>query len=90
MKAKALVLALVAVIMVMLVGNNAYALSTQQVIYLRVTVVGRLSLDLEDEWLHRNMHKPEAEAFSELKESGVQVDKLVRNNEALWLFTKTE
>ena len=91
MKTKMVVLSMAAAIMVtLLFGNVAYALSTSQTIYLRVRVVGALSLNLEDKWLQQNLHKPEVEAFSELKEEGVSVDKLSGDNSTLWLFTKTE
>ncbi len=91
MKRKTVVLTMLAVIMaIVLFGNVAYALSTYQVIHLRLRVVGALSLNLEDEWLSENLSDPKAEAFSELKEYGIEVDKLQRNNSMVWLFTKTE
>ena len=91
MKAKMAVSIFLAVIMIMLLcGNTAYALTTRQTIRLRVRVVGVLSLNLENELLEKNLLEPEAEAFSELKEHGVSVEKLQRNNSMVWLFTKTK
>lgn len=40
--------------------------------------------------LHQSLERREAEAFSELKESGILVDKLRKGDTTLWLFTKTE
>lgn len=91
MKRKTAVLIMLAVIMaIVLFGNVAYALTTHQTIRLSVRVVRRLSLSLEDGWLNENFRSPRAEAFSELKEDGIYVDKLRRNDATVWLFTKTE
>ena len=91
MKAKMFVPIIVAVIMVILLsGNTAYALATRHVIHIRLRVVGVLSLNLEDGWLDQNFRDPKAEAFSELKEHGIFVDKLQRDDSTVWLFTKTE
>ena len=91
MRCKTVVLIMLAVIMaIVLLGNVAYALTTHQVIHLRLRVVGALSLNLEDGWLDEVLRDPKAEAFSELKEHGIEVNKVQRNNSTVWLFTKTE
>ena len=68
----------------------AYALTRRAEIHLTLRVVGALSLDLENDLLHQNLKMGEAEAFSELKEEGILVDKLRKDNSTVWLFTKTE
>lgn len=78
------------IIVTLFFGEMAYALTTRAEIHLTVRVVGALSLDLENESLQQNLHRPDAEAFSELKESGILVDKLKKGNSTVWLFTKTE
>ena len=90
MRTKMVALMIAAIMVTLLFGNVAHALSTSQAIYLRLRVVGALSLNLEDEWLAQNLPQPKAEAFSELKEGGIFVDKLSKDNSTLWLFTKTE
>jgi hypothetical protein len=47
-------------------------------------------MNLEDDFINQNIDKPEAEAFSELKETGIIVDKLRKGDSFIWLFTKTE
>ena len=90
MKPKMVALIMLPVIIgALLFGNVAYALTTHHVIHLTVTVVGTLSLNLENEWLHQNLLKPEAEAFSELKDD-ILVDKLRKGDSTVWRFTKTE
>ena len=91
MKRKTVVWITMAVIMTtLLFGNAAYALTTHQVIHLRIRVVGTLSLNLEDGWLNETLRNPKAEAFSELKEHGIYVNKLQQRDSTVWLFTKTE
>ena len=95
MKGKRVVLVTSLVIMVTLMLTNvAYAgvteLKTRHVIHVRVIVPSSLSMNLEDGWVRQNLLKPEAEAFSELKDKGILVDKIRRGDSTLWLFTKTE
>ena len=89
LKTAALMMATV-IIVTLLAGNAAYALSTREVIHLTFRVERPLSLNLNDEVLRQDLHKPEAEAFSELKEKGILVDKLKKGDSTVWLFTKTE
>ncbi len=91
MKAKmSALVALTVIIATLLGGNMAHALDTSATIYLTLRVVRPLSLNLEDAWLQENLERPEAEAFSEVKENGVLVDKLNTEDSTVWLFTKTE
>jgi hypothetical protein len=80
----------IVIIATLIFANVCYALSTSAVIHLTVRVVRPLSLDLEDEMVYQNVMKPEAEAFSELKDGGVLVDRLRKGNNTIWLFTKTK
>ena len=90
-KAKTALRAVVpAIMLTLLLCNTAHALATSQTIHLTVRVVGALSLDLEDEWISENLSEPKAEAFSELEESGILIDKYRKGDSTLWLFTKTQ
>lgn len=89
MKRKAL-MGLLVIMVTLFFADMAYALSTRAEIHLTIRVVGALSLDLENESLQQNLEGGEAEAFSELKEKGILVDKLNKGNSTVWLFTKTE
>jgi len=86
MKKKTLVITIV-VLMSLLFIHNAYALTTHAVIRLTIKVVPTLALNLDDAGLNSGI---EAEAFSELEESGIAVDKIERGDSTVWLFTKTE
>ena len=86
MKRKTLILSIV-VLMTLLFISNSYALTTRAVIHLRMRVVSALSLELDDASLN---DKTEAEAFSELEEEGLIVDKLRRGDSTIWRITKTE
>jgi len=88
-KIASLIIAIVIMITV-LAGNLAYAESLSQSVYLTITVVGILSLNIDENALSANSGKPEAEAFSDMKAHDIVVSKLVRNNSDTWLFTKTE
>ncbi len=91
MKSKIGVLILLSVITVtLLCANAAYARSISHEVHLVVRVVGVLSMNLENEWLRDNMVNPNAEAFSELKERNILVDKLIKDKSTIWLLTKTE
>lgn len=95
MKAKIVALIiLISITMILLSENLAYAqmsgLKTQHTIYVRVIIPPRLSMNLDKEWISQNLNKPEVEAFSELKEDGIIVEKVRRNDSIVWLFTKTE
>ena len=91
MKSKIGILVLLSVITVtLLCADAAYARSISQTVHLVVRVVGVLSMDLENEWLRDNMVNPNAEAFSELKEHNILVDKLRKDKSTIWLLTKTE
>ena len=70
--------------------STACARTTSATIRLTIRVVGSIALNLEDAWLEENLSDPKAEAFSELEEHGVHVERAQRNDSALWLFTKTE
>jgi hypothetical protein len=74
----------------LLFENIVYALTTYERICLTIRVVKVLSLKLDNEVLHQNFDRPEAEAFSELKEDGILIDRLKKDNLTVWLFTKTE
>jgi hypothetical protein len=88
------------IMMTALAGTTAYADSVSQTIRLTITVVGTLSLNIDENALpalaasanagEANSGKPEAEAFSEMRNHNIVVSKLVRDNSNLWLFTKTE
>lgn len=73
-----------------LAGNTAYAESLSQSVYLTITVVGTLSLNIDENGLSADSGKPEAEAFSDMRNHNILVSKLVRDDSDLWLFTKTE
>jgi hypothetical protein len=90
MKRKTCIFVITVIIATSLLGNAAYALSTHHTIHLTLRVVGSVALDLEDSWLNENLREPRAEAFSELKESGVHVDRIRKDDGTIWLFTKTE
>ena len=88
-KTASLIMSIVIIIAV-LAGNLAYAESISQSVYLTITVVCTLSLNIEEGSLMADSGKPTAEAFSEMKDHNIEVTKLVRNNSDVWLFTKTE
>ena len=91
MKRKMKAVVIGAVIMaIFLFGNTSYALTTSATIHLTVRVVGAISLNLEDQWLEQNLDRPEAEAFSELKDRDIYIDRLKRNDSMVWRFTKTQ
>ncbi|MBU4376348.1 MAG: hypothetical protein KKD29_02585 [Candidatus Omnitrophica bacterium] len=91
MKPKIALLIMAMVIMVSVVaGNVAYAESTSRSVYLTITVIGTLSLNVDEDSLTTDSGKINAEAFSEMKDHNIEVTKLVRNNSDVWLFTKTE
>lgn len=81
---------LMLIMMTALAGTTAYADSVSQTIHLTITVVGTLSLNIDESTLSANSGKPDAEAFSDIKNHNIVVSKLVRDNSNLWLFTKTE
>lgn len=91
-KAKCIVLIAITVIvaLAMMVNISHAALSTTHTIHLTLVVVGALSMDLEDSWLNEGLADPKAEAFSELRENGMRIDRLEKNHAVVWLFTKTE
>ncbi len=80
----------VVIIIAVLAGNYAYAESISQSVYLTITVVGTLSLNIEEDSLMADSGKPTAETFSTMKDHNIEVTKFVRNNSDVWLFTKTE
>lgn len=86
----ALLIIAMVIIMEVLAGNLAYAESISQSLYLTITVVGTLSLNIDEETLLADSRKPAAEAFSEMKDHNIAVSKLVRDDSDVWLFTKTE
>ena len=91
MKTKLLILLVGAVIIVALIcSEEALALSTKQTIHLRLRVVRPVALNLEDGWIQKNLAEPSAEAFHELKDLGIDINRISRNGEKVWLFTKTE
>jgi len=86
---------LMLIMMAVLAGTTAYANSVSQTIHLTITVVGTLSLNIDENALPAlagaaNSGKPEAEAFSDMRSHNIVISKLVRDNSNLWLFTKTE
>ena len=87
---KALTIVSAIITLIMLSGNLAFALSTYERIFVTLYVEGEISMNLDDDLISQNIDKPEVEAFSELKEEGILVDKLRRGDSILWLFTKTE
>ena len=89
LKKLAVILAMV-IIATLLFTNYVYASSMSRQLRLTVTVVGTLSMDIENEVIHQSLIKPEAEAFSELKDHGILIDKLTSDNSTVWLLTKTE
>lgn len=88
-KAASLIMAVV-IIMGVLAGNQAYAESISRSIHLSITVIGTLSLNIDEGTLMADSAKPTSEAFSELKEHDIVVSKLTRDDSNVWLFTKTE
>jgi len=64
--------------------------STTKEIHVTIRVVGALALDLEDEWIRSKIDTPKAEAFSEIKDHGISVEKSRKGDSTLWLFTRTE
>ena len=91
MKRRIITTAIAAVIILMMgLGNVAYAKGISRQIHLTVRVVGVLSLNIGNDWLDATSNSPTAEAFSELKEHEIQINKLKRNDSMVWLFTKTE
>ncbi len=79
-----------AVAISVLAVNTARAESVSRSIRLTITVVGSLSLDIDEASLPADSGKISAEAFSEIKNHNIAVTKLARNNSNAWLFTKTE
>ncbi len=69
---------------------EATQLETQHIIRLKVIVRDVLSLNLEESHIRQNLSRPEAEAFSELKDHGVLIEKLACDNTLVWRFTKTK
>jgi len=93
MKAKIRILVMLVFIALMVLSGkvaSASEFTAEATIEVRLIIPPNASLKLDDEWVHQNLQKPEAEAFSELKESGILVDKIKREDTIVWLFTKTE
>ena len=90
MKPRMFAVIMAVIIVTLFFVDLAHALTTRAEIHLTLRVVGALSLDLENESLYQNLERGEAEAFSELKDKGILVDKLRKGDTTLWLFTKTE
>ncbi|MBN1871914.1 MAG: hypothetical protein JW800_05000 [Candidatus Omnitrophica bacterium] len=63
---------------------------TQAVICVIIHAPSHISMNLEDDIVARNNGRDGVEAFSELKETGIMVEKVDRDDKAMWLFTKTE
>ena len=88
MKLRKLAVVMAMVIIATLVFTNyVYARSMSSQLRLTVTVVGTLSMDIENDVIRQSI---EAEAFSGLKEHGILIDKLTSDNSTVWLLTKTE
>ncbi len=81
---------LAAMITVILAGNTADAQSLTQSVHLSITVVGSLSLNIDETTLSADAGKPKAEAFSHMTDHGILVSRLVGDDSNTWLFTKTE
>jgi hypothetical protein len=81
---------LMVIMMAVLSGSLAYAESISRSVRLTITVVGTLSLNIDENALSANPGKPEAEAFSEIRNHNIVVSKFVRDDSNIWLFTKTE
>jgi hypothetical protein len=91
MKRVLIVLTIVALLMfVWAFAKTAYASSSSNTVTLSFTVIGSIALNIDESVVLANCGGHESEAFSELKDRYVLVDKLTRNNKNLWLFTKTE
>ena len=89
LKKIALIIAIV-IIATLWFTNYVYASSMSRQVHIRITVVGSLSMDIENEGIRQSLIKPEVEAFSELKDHGILIDKLTSDNSTVWLLTKTE
>ena len=63
--------------------------SRTAVIHITIYAPDILKMDLADNILATNEELPRAEAFSDIKEHGIDVDKVKRGDDIVWLFTKT-
>jgi len=63
--------------------------SRSAVIHVTILAPDILRMDLSDDVVSANEGLPQAEAFSDIKEHGIDVDKVKRGDDIVWLFTKT-
>ena len=63
---------------------------TFAVVNVTIIAPGSVAMDLGDDVISRGIERDGVEAFSELKESGIIVDKISKGDSTIWLFTKTE
>lgn len=70
--------------------NMVYAESISQSIRLTITVVGALSLNIEEDSLIADSEKMGVETVSLMKDHDIAVTKPAQNDSDVWLFTKTE
>ena len=89
MKRTALLLA-VLVLLVFCDAALASEYKMQAVVCVIIHAPSHISMNLEDDIVARNPERPGVEAFSELKETGITVEKVARDDKTVWLFTKTD